>query len=72
MTFNSNVIVPIMSAAKQQIGFSRQFLRLLADGNVETYVFDTDNVLALPDKNNLRYIKDATCVNEEISKLVTK
>lgn len=72
LTFNSNVIVPIMSAAKQQIGFSRQFLRLLADGNVETYVFDTDNVLALPDKNNLRYIKDATCVNEEISKLVTK
>ena len=35
-------------------------------------MFDTDNVLALPDKNNLRYIKDATCVNEEISKLVTK
>jgi hypothetical protein len=72
LNFNSNIIVPIMSAAKQQIGFSRQFLRLLADSNVETYVFDTDNALTLPDKNNLRYIKDATCVNEEISQLVTK
>ena len=71
LEFNSSAIVPVMSAAKQHVGFSRQLLRLLAESNTETIIFDTNGVLALPDKNNLRYIKDATCVNGEVSKLVT-
>lgn len=71
LNFNSNTLIPIMSESRQYVGFSHQFLRLLDENQVETFVFDTEGLLELSDTKNINYIEDGAKVNEELSKLIT-